>query len=40
MNKKLETFSFSPRINLSEEGKLLKDVTSFYATNAVFKINN
>ena len=35
----METFSFSPPINLVEEGKWLIAVTSFEATNSVFNIN-
>ena len=38
MNKQVETFSFSPPIKLSEEGKWLLAVTSFEATNSVFNI--
>ena len=38
MNKQMETFSISPPINLSEEGRWLLGVTSFAATNSVFKI--
>ena len=38
MNKQLETFSFSPPINLSEEGKWLLAVTNFEATNSVINI--
>ena len=40
MNKQMETFSFSPPINLIEEGKWLLAVTSFEATNSVFTIAN
>ena len=36
MNKQLQTLSFNPPINLSEEGKLLLAVTSCEATNSVF----
>ena len=36
MNKQMQTFSFSPSINLSEKGKWLLTVTSFEATNSVF----
>ena len=39
MNKQLENSSFSPPINLIEEGKWLMTVTSFEATNSVFNIN-
>ena len=38
MNKQMETFSFSPPINLVEEGKGLLGVTSFECTNSVFNI--
>ena len=38
MNKQLQTFSFNPPIDLVEEGKWLLAVTSFEATNSVFKI--
>ena len=34
----METFPFSPLINLSEEGKWLLAVTSFEPTNSVFNI--
>ena len=37
MNKQMESFSFPPPINLSEEGKRFLAVTSFEATNSVFK---
>ena len=40
MNKQMETFSFNPPVNLVEEGKRFLAVTSFEATNAVFKITN
>ena len=40
MNKQMETFSFSLLINLSEEGNWLLSVTSFEATNFVFKTTN
>ena len=40
MNKQMETFSFNPPINLSEEDKWLLAVTSFECTNSVFKITN
>ena len=36
MIQQLETFSFSPPINLAEEGKWLLAVTSFEATISVF----
>ena len=38
MNKHSQTFSFNPPIKLIEEGKWLLGVTSFEATNSVFKI--
>ena len=37
-NKQMETFSLNPPFNLVEEGKWLLGVTSFEATNSVFKI--
>ena len=37
-NKQMETFSFNPSSNLSEEGKWLLAITSFEATNSVFNI--
>ena len=40
MNKQLQFFSFSPPINLSEEGKWLLAVSSFECTNTVFNITN
>ena len=40
LNKRMETFSFSPPINLAEEGKRLLAVTGFEGTNSVFKISN
>ena len=39
MNKQMK-FSFSPPINLVEEGKWLLAVISFEATNSVFNITN
>ena len=36
----METFSFNPPINLTEEGKWLIAVTSFETTNSVFNITN
>ena len=36
-NRQIETFSISPAINFSEEGKWLLAVTSFEATNSIFK---
>ena len=38
LNEQVQTFSFTPPINLSEERKLLKIVTGFEATNCVFYI--
>ena len=35
----MQTFSFSPTLNLIEEGKWFLAVTSFEATNFVFNIN-
>ena len=40
MKKQMQTFSFSPRTNLVEEGKWLLAVTSFEARNSVFHITN
>ena len=40
MKKQMKTFSFSPPINLLEEGKWLLAVTSFEATNSVFNITD
>ena len=40
MNKQMQTFSFSPPINLIEEGKWLLAVSSFECTNSVFNITN
>ena len=40
MNKQMKTSSFNPPINLVEEGKWLLAVTSFEATNSVFKITD
>ena len=40
MNKQMQTFSFSPPINLVEEGKWLLGVSSFECTNSVFNITN
>ena len=36
----MQTYSFSPPINLLEEGKWLLAVSSFECTNSVFKITN
>ena len=35
MNQEMETFSFNPPINLSEEGNWLTAVSTFEATNSV-----
>ena len=40
MNKQMQTFSFSPPINLFEEGNWLLAVSSFECTNSVFNITN
>ena len=40
MNKQMQTLSFNPTINLSEEEKWLMAVTSCEATNSVFNITN
>ena len=40
INTQKQSFSFSPTINLVEEGKWLKRVTSSECTNSVFNINN
>ena len=40
MDKQMQTFSFSPPINLIEEGKWLLAVSSFECTNSVFNITN
>ena len=40
MNKQLQSFSFSPPLNLVEEGKWLLAVTSCEATNSVFYITD
>ena len=40
MNKQMQTFSFSPPINLVEEDKWLLAVSSFECTNSVFNITN
>ena len=40
MNKQRQTFSFSPPINLIEEGKRLLAVSSFECTNSVFNITD
>ena len=38
LNKQMETFSLTPAIDSSEEGKWLLSVTSSEATNTVFNI--
>ena len=40
LNKQMETFSFSPPINLPEEGKSMLSVTSFETTNSGLSITN
>ena len=40
MNKKMQTFSLSPPINLVEEGKWLLTVSSFECTYPVFIITD
>ena len=40
MNKQMQTFSFSPPINLVKEGIWLLGVTSFEFTNSVFNITD
>ena len=40
MNKQMQTFSFSPPINLVEEDKWLLGVSSFECTNSVFNITD
>ena len=40
MNEPTRIFSFNPLINRSEEGNWLLSVTSFEATNCVFKITD
>ena len=40
MNEQMQTFSFSPPINLIEEGKWLLAVSAFECTNSVFIITN
>ena len=36
----MQTFSYNPSINISEEGKWLLAVTSFEATNSVFNVTD
>ena len=40
INEQTETFSFSPALNIIEEGEWLLEVTSFETTNSVFDITN
>ena len=40
MNMQMQTFSFSPAINLFEEGKWLIAVSSYECTNSVYNITN
>ena len=43
MDKQMQTFSFSPQLNIFEEGKWLLRVTYFECTNSVFNktdVNN
>ena len=40
MNKQMQTFSFNPSVNLSEDDKWLLAVTSFEATNSVFNLTH
>ena len=40
LDKKMESFSLSPAIKFSEEGKLLLAVKYFEATNSVFNITD
>ena len=40
MNKRMQTFSFNPPINLVEEGKWLLGKSSLECTNSVFNITN
>ena len=40
MNKQMQNFSFSPPINLVEEGKWVLAVSSFECKNSVFNITN
>ena len=40
MKKQMQGFSFSPPLNLIEEGKLFLGVTLFECTNSVFNITN
>ena len=40
MNKRMQTFSFNPPINLVEQGKWLLAVSLFHCTNSVFNFTN
>ena len=40
MDKQMQTFSFNPSKNLSEEGKCLSGVTLFECTNPVFNVTD
>ena len=40
MNKQMQTFSFTPPINLIEDGKWLLAVSSLECTNSVFNTSN
>ena len=40
LKKQMETFYYSPSMNTVEEGKRLKSVTTFEATNFVFNITD
>ena len=40
MNKQMQTFSFNPSINISEEGKWLLARSSFECINSVYNITN
>ena len=40
LKKQMDTFSFDPPINLSEEGKWFLALTSFRTTNSVFNITD
>ena len=40
MDKQMQTFSFNPSINFSEERKRLLAVTSFECTNSIFHITD
>ena len=40
MNKRMQTFSFNPPVNLVEEGKWLLGLSSLECKNSVFNITN